>query len=105
MKSIAVSMIAAAGLLVAGSAMAAEMPALAKKHNCTSCHTIEKKLVGPSYNDVAKKYKGQADAEAKLVAKVAKGGSGVWGAMPMPPNSPKVPEADIKELVKFVLSL
>jgi len=105
MKSIAVSMIAAAGLLVAGSAMAAEMPALAKKHNCTSCHTIEKKLVGPAYMDVAKKYKGDAGAAAKLEAKVAKGGSGVWGAMPMPPNSPKVPEADIKELVKFVLSL
>ena len=66
---------------------------------------MDKKLVGPSYIDVAKKYKGQADAEAKLIAKVSKGGSGAWGAMPMPPNSPKVPEADIKELVKFVLSL
>ena len=105
MKSIVVSMIAAAGLMAAGSAMAVEMPALAKKHNCTSCHTMDKKLVGPAYIDVAKKYKGQADAEAKLIAKVSKGGSGAWGAMPMPPNSPKVPEADIKELVKFVLSL
>ena len=105
MKSIVVSMIAAAGLMAAGSAMAAEMPALAKKHNCTSCHTMDKKLVGPAYIDVAKKYKGQADAEAKLIAKVAKGGSGAWGTMPMPPNAPKVPEADIKELVKFVLSL
>jgi cytochrome c len=105
MKSIVISMIAAVGLMVAGSASAAEMNPLAKKHNCTSCHTIDKKLVGPSYQDVAKKYKGQADAEAKLVAKVAKGGSGVWGAMPMPPNAPKVPEADIKDLVKWVLSL
>ena len=105
MKSIVVSMIAAAGLMAAGSAMAVEMSPLAKKHNCPSCHTMDKKLVGPSYIDVAKKYKGQADAEAKLIAKVSKGGSGAWGAMPMPPNSPKVPEADIKELVKFVLSL
>jgi cytochrome c len=105
MKSIVISMIVAAGLMVAGSASAAEMNPLAKKHNCTSCHTVDKKLVGPAYADVAKKYKGQADAEAKLVAKVSKGGSGVWGPMPMPPNAPKVPEADIKELVKWVLSL
>lgn len=105
MKSIVISMIAAVGLMVAGSASAAEMNPLAKKHNCTSCHTMDKKLVGPSYADVAKKYKGDAGAAAKLEAKVAKGGSGVWGAMPMPPNAPKVPEADIKELVKWVLSL
>lgn len=105
MKSIVISMIAAAGLMVAGSAMAAEMSPLAKKHGCSACHTMDKKLVGPSYTDVAKKYKGDAGAAAKLEAKVAKGGAGVWGPMPMPPNSPKVPEADIKELVKFVLSL
>lgn len=105
MKSIVISMIAAIGLMVAGSASAVEMNPLAKKHNCTSCHTVDKKLVGPSYADVAKKYKGQADAAAKLEAKVAKGGAGVWGTMPMPPNAPKVPAADIKELVKWVLSL
>jgi cytochrome c len=105
MKTIVASMIAAAGLMVAGSAMAVDMPDIAKKNNCTSCHTIEKKLVGPAYRDVAKKYKGQADAEAKLIAKVAKGGSGSWGTMPMPPNAPKVSEADIKALVEFVLSL
>lgn len=105
MKSIVISMIAAAGLMIAGSASAVEMNPLAKKNNCTSCHTVDKKLVGPAYADVAKKYKGQADAAAKLEAKVAKGGSGVWGTMPMPPNSPKVSEADIKELVKWILSL
>jgi cytochrome c len=105
MKSIVISMIAAAGLMVAGSAMAAEMSPLAKKNGCTACHTMDKKLVGPSYADVAKKYKGDAGAVAKLEAKVAKGGSGVWGPMPMPPNAPKVPEAEIKELVKWVLSL
>lgn len=105
MKSIIVSMIAAAGLMVAGSAMAADMPELAKKSNCTACHAIEKKVVGPAWRDVAKKYKGDAGAEAKLVAKVAKGGSGVWGSMPMPPNAPAVKEADIKTLVQFVLGL
>lgn len=105
MKSIIVSMIAAAGLMVAGSAMATDMPELAKKSNCTACHAIEKKVVGPAWRDVAKKYKGDAGAEAKLVAKVAKGGSGVWGSMPMPPNAPAVKEADIKTLVEFVLGL
>ncbi len=105
MKSIAISMIAAAGLMVAGSAMAAEMPELAKKSGCTACHAIDKKLVGPAWMDVAKKYKGDAGAEAKLEAKVAKGGSGVWGTMPMPPNAPKVSAADTKTLVKFIMGL
>jgi cytochrome c len=105
MKSIVMSMIAAAGLMVAGSAMAADMPDLAKKSNCTSCHAIDKKVVGPAWMEISKKYKGQADAEAKLVTKVAKGGSGAWGSMPMPPNAPKVSEADIKTLVEFILGL
>jgi cytochrome c len=66
---------------------------------------IDKKLVGPAWNDVANKYRGQKDAEAKLVAKVAKGGSGAWGSVPMPPNAPRVNENDIKTLVHFILSL
>ena len=90
MKSIVISMIAAAGLMVAGSAMAADMPDLAKKSGCIACHKIDGKLVGPGWSDIAKKYKGDAGAEAKLEAKVAKGGAGVWGTMPMPPNAPKV---------------
>jgi cytochrome c len=105
MKSIIVSMIAAAGLMIAGSAMATDMPDLAKKSNCTTCHTIDKKLVGPAWMDVAKKYKGDAGAAAKLEAKVAKGGAGAWGSMPMPPNAPKVSSADIKTLVEFILGL
>ncbi len=105
MKSIVISMLVAAGLMVAGSAMAADMPELAKKSNCTSCHAIDKKVVGPAWMEVSKKYKGQADAEAKLITKVAKGGSGAWGSMPMPPNAPKVAEADIKTLVEFILGL
>ncbi len=106
MKSIVVSMIAAAGLMVAGSAMATDMPPLAKKNNCTACHAIDKKVVGPAWMDVSKKYKGDAGAEAKLVTKVSKGGAGVWGSMPMPANDPAgTKQADIKELVKFVLGL
>jgi len=104
MKSMIISMMFVAGLMVAGSASAAEMPALAKKNSCVVCHTIDKRKVGPAWMDVAQKYKGQ-DVEAKLIAKVAKGGSGVWGSMPMPANSPTVSDADIKELVKFILAL
>ncbi len=105
MKSIVVCMIAAAGLMAAGSSMATDMPDLAKKSGCTACHKIEGKLVGPGWMEVSKKYKGDAGAAAKLDAKVAKGGAGAWGSMPMPPNSPKVSDADIKTLVKFILGL
>lgn len=106
MKSIIASMFAAAGLMVAGGAAAAEMPALAKKHNCTACHAIDKKVVGPSWEDVAKKYKGDAKAEANLLTKISKGGSGVWGTMPMPPNDAAgTKQDDMKELAKFIMSL
>ncbi|MHB8667138.1 MAG: c-type cytochrome [Burkholderiales bacterium] len=86
----------------AGNALAQE--ALAKKYNCLACHSIDKKVVGPAYKDVAAKYRGDAGAEARLVAKVKNGGAGVWGPIPMPPNS-SVPDADVKALVKWVLSL
>ncbi|MEQ1628878.1 MAG: c-type cytochrome [Gallionella sp.] len=106
MKSIIVSMMVAAGLMVAGSAMATDMPAIAKKNNCTACHAIDKKVVGPAWMDVSKKYKGDASAEAKLITKVSKGGSGAWGSMPMPANDPAgTKQADMKELVQFVLGL
>ncbi len=78
--------------------------ALAKKHNCTACHQIDKKSVGPAYKDVAKKYKGQADALAKLSDKVKKGGSGVWGPVPMPPHA-AMSDADIQKLVQWVLAM
>jgi cytochrome c len=106
MKSILVSMIAAAGLMVAGSAMAVDMPAVAKKNNCTACHAIDKKLVGPAWMDVAKKYKGDKGAAANLLTKVSKGGSGAWGSMPMPANDAAgTKQADMKELVSFILGL
>ena len=92
-----------AGLLVAaGSAQASQ--ALAEKQGCTACHQVDKKIIGPTYNDVAKKYKGDKEAAAKLAVKVKKGGAGVWGPIPMPPND-KVSEADAKTLVDWVLSL
>jgi cytochrome c len=78
--------------------------ALAKKYNCTACHQVDKKVVGPAYRDVANKYKGQKDAPEKLANAVKKGGKGVWGPIPMPPNA-AVPDADIKALVAWVLSL
>src|SRR5919201_817284 len=87
------------GLAVALPARAQEE--LAKKHGCLACHTTDKKLVGPSYKEVAAKYKGDKNAEAKLFDKVKKGGQGVWGQVPMPPNS-SVPDADIKALVKWI---
>jgi len=77
---------------------------LAKKKNCMACHAIDKKLVGPSYKDVAKKYAGQKDAVAQLTQKVIKGGSGVWGPVPMPAN-PQVSEAEAKQLVEWVLTI
>jgi cytochrome c len=77
---------------------------LAKKSNCLACHAIDKKVVGPAWKDVAAKYRGDAGAEARIMDKIAKGGSGVWGVMIMPP-SPQVSEADRKTLARFVLSL
>ena len=104
MKTIIINMIATTSLMIASGVMAAEMPAVAKKNGCTNCHAIDKKVVGPAWQAVADKYKGDAGAADKLSAKIAKGGGGVWGPMPMPAN-PKVNEADMKELVGFVLGL
>ena len=78
--------------------------ALMKKDNCAVCHAVDKKLVGPAYVDVAAKYKGDKDAVAKLSKKVKEGGSGVWGPIPMPPNT-TTSDADIKALVTWILTL
>ncbi len=84
------------------SGAATDATPLAAKYNCTACHAADKKLVGPSYKEVAAKYAGDAGAAAKLQQKVKNGGSGVWGAIPMPPNN--VPDADLKALVDWILS-
>ena len=95
-------LILAASTVVALPAMADE--ALAKSKNCMACHAVDKKLVGPAYKEVAKKYAGDKTAADKLAAKIMKGGSGVWGAIPMPAN-PQVSDADAKKLASWVLGL
>jgi cytochrome c len=97
------SLIAAVTMLLAGNASATQ--ALAQKNGCLACHAIDKKVLGPSYKDVAAKYKGDKSAEAKLIAKVKAGGSGVWGPMPMPANSPQVKDEDIKSIVQWILAM
>jgi len=83
--------------------------ALAMKSGCLACHKIEGKLVGPSWSDVSKRYKDDPDAKKHLVEIVKKGGKGNWttvtGGVPMPPNSPRVPDGDIEKLVTFLLAL
>jgi cytochrome c len=97
--------VSAAVLAIAVAAPAQASEALAKKYNCTACHAVKgAKTVGPTYADVAKKYAGQKGIEAKLAEKVKKGGTGVWGQVPMPPN-PTVPDADLQVLVKWILSI
>ena len=97
------SLILCGVLSVLASSSAFAQADLAKAKNCMACHAVGSKLVGPAYKDVAAKYAGQKDAENKLVAKVMKGGSGTWGAIPMPAN-PQVSEAEARTLVKWVLA-
>ena len=100
MNRIAIALTAA--LALAGTAQASEE--LATKNGCTACHKVEGKLIGPAYKDVAAKYKGDKKAEAMLFDKVRKGGTGVWGPIPMPPNA-AAKDDDIKTLVKWVLAI
>ncbi len=95
-------LIMAAMAAVSAPAMADE--ALAKAKNCMACHAVDKKLVGPAYKEVAKKYAGNAKAADMLATKIMKGGSGVWGAIPMPANA-QVNEAEAKKLAAWVLSI
>jgi cytochrome c len=101
----AVAMAAALGLSVHANAAVdeAKAKALAQQKNCMTCHAVDKKLVGPAYQEIAKKYKGNAGAVADLTTKVIKGGSGVWGPIPMPPNPVKEDEA--KLMVEWILSM
>ena len=92
----------AAGLVVSTPSMA-DM-ALATAKNCTSCHAVEKKVLGPSYKEVAAKYAGQADAVEKLSTKIMKGGAGAWGPVPMPANA-QVSADEAKKLVTWILTL
>jgi cytochrome c len=98
------AVILVAGVLAMGAGAAQANEELLKKSGCTACHSIDKKVVGPSYKEVAAKYRGDAGAAAKLADKVKKGGQGVWGPVPMPPNA-NVSDADIKTMVAYILTL
>ncbi|MGZ8259768.1 MAG: c-type cytochrome [Caldimonas sp.] len=98
------TILAASLALLSGAAWSATPDEAMTKAGCTACHAKDKKLVGPAYKDVAAKYKGQGDATAKLMEKVRKGGSGVYGPVPMPPNPPeKINDADLKAVVESIL--
>jgi cytochrome c len=100
-KTGAAGILLAAALVIAPVAQADE--ALAKGKGCTACHANDKKMIGPAYKEVAKKYKGDAKAPAMLAGKVIKGGQGVWGPIPMPPN--KVTDDEAKKLVSWILAM
>ena len=97
-------LILSGSLLLAGNALADDGAALMKKNGCATCHQPAAKAVGPSLKAIAAKYAGDAGAAAKLAAKVRKGGSGSWGAMPMPPTPAKASDDDIKAMVASILA-
>ncbi len=101
MKAVWMGMVAASALLIVGTAQAS--PELAKSSGCLNCHMVDKKLVGPALKDVAAKYKADPKAVDYLAGKIQKGSQGVWGPVPMPPNT-KVNEADAKALAKWILT-
>jgi len=101
-KILRVALLGSALLIASGSASA--NADLAKAKNCLACHATDKKLVGPSFKDIAAKYAKDSGAEAKLAQKVLAGGSGVWGQVPMPPN-PQLTVAEAGTLVKWILSV
>lgn len=103
MKRIVLAVLSAAATLAATSPAFAD-EALAKSKNCMACHAVDKKVVGPAYKDVAKKYAGDAKASDMLASKVIKGGSGVWGPVPMPANA-QVNDAEAKKLVSWIMSM
>lgn len=104
MKKAAMGLMAAGVLLGVGATTVQANEALASKAGCLACHAKDKKIVGPAYKDVAAKYKGKANAVAELTAKVRKGGSGVWGPIPMPPNPvDKISDADLKSVIEWIL--
>ena len=102
MKQILVAVATLAAGIAASTPAMADL-ALATGKNCMACHAVDKKLVGPSYKDVAAKYAGQKDAAEKLAGKVIKGGSGVWGPVPMPANA-QVSADEAKKLVAWILA-
>jgi cytochrome c len=97
-------LLAAGALATTGLAAAQSPQDLLQKNGCVACHAIDKKIIGPAYNDVSVKYKGDAGAAAKLMTKVKQGGAGVWGPVAMPPQT-QASDADIKAMVTYILAL
>lgn len=95
-------------LALAATAVGLASPAfadleMAKKYGCTACHATDKKMIGPAYSEVAKKYAGDPKAKATLVESVKNGSTGKWGQIPMPPNT-NVPDEDVQKLVDWILA-
>lgn len=103
MKTLLTTLLVGAGLLAVHPAVHAN-DALAQKGGCLACHSVDKKVLGPSFKEIAAKYKGQ-DAQAALVKKAKEGGSGVWGPIPMPPNTGKLSDDEFNGVVGWILSL
>lgn len=97
------------GMLALAPGARADALEMARGHGCLACHAVDKKVIGPAWNDVSAHYRGDAAARDALIAKVKNGGTGNWtavtGGIPMPPNGPRVPDADIAALVDFILAL
>ena len=107
MKIVVTLLAATAAATLAAGVHAADVKAaeaLAQASGCLACHTLDKKLVGPGFKEIAERYRKDKGAEANLVEKVKSGGKGVWGDIPMPPNA-HVKDADIKTLVRWILSI
>jgi cytochrome c len=102
MKQLLAACTAAVALTLGTTALANEK--LAQSSGCTTCHGVDKKIIGPTYKDVAAKYRGNKNAEAELFKKVKAGGQGVWGSVPMPPN-PHVKDEDVKTLIVWILGM
>lgn len=104
MKSVIVGMVAAVGLVIAGSALAVDMPPEGKA-KCGSCHAVDRRVMGPAFKDVAAKYKGQKDAVKKITASITSGGSFGWKLGKMPPKGMGANDAQINTMAKFIAGL
>lgn len=104
MKSIILSMVATAGLIIAGSAQAVDLPP-AGKTKCGSCHAVDRKVMGPAFMDVSKKYKGKKDAASLIAASINSGGSFGWNLGKMPPKGMGASDADVKTMSEFIAGL
>jgi cytochrome c len=104
MKSIIVSMVATASLIIAGSALAVDLPA-GGKAKCGACHSVDKKGVGPSFMDISAKFKGDKEAVSKIAASITKGGSFGWKLGAMPPKGMGANDAEIKSMSEFIAGL